>query len=164
MGNANSGRYPKLTPTERKRIIGLVADGMAAEAVAREVERSAPFVYRVIRDAGGVARRQDWDPSPARLSAAEREEIRSGLDAGDSFTTIATCLGRAPSTVSREVNANGGRDNYRGWRAHRQACERARRPKPAKLVRHPRLRAQVEAWLTEELWSPVQIAAMLRIE
>ena len=69
MGNANSGRYPKLTPEERKRIIGLVADGMRAEDVAREVARSARFVRRVIREAGGVARRLDWDPSPARLSA-----------------------------------------------------------------------------------------------
>ena len=164
MGNANSGRYPKLTPEERKRIIGLVADGMAPPDVAREVARSASFVQRVIREAGGVARRMDWDPSPARMSAAERESIRSGLDDGDSFRAIADRLGRAPSTVSREVNANGGREGYEGWRAHRRACELARRPKTAKLAGCPRLRAQVEAWLTEELWSPVQISVQLRIE
>ena len=108
MGNANSGRYPKLTPEDRKRIIGLVADGMRVADVAREVARSTGFVHRVVAGAGGVARRLDWDPSPARLSAAEREEIRSGLDAGESFRAIAARLGRAPSTVSREVNANGG--------------------------------------------------------
>ena len=164
MGNANSGRYPKLTAEERKRIIGLVADGMSARDVAREVARSATFVRRVMRDAGGVARRLDWDPSPARLSAQEREEIRSGLEAGDSFRVIAARLGRAPSTVSREVNANGGRGGYAGWRAHRRACELARRPKPAKLAACPRLRAQVEEWLEEELWSPVQISAQLRLE
>ncbi len=66
MGNANSGRYPRLTPEERKRIIALVADGMRAVDVAREVARSAGFVRRVIHDTGGVARRLDWDPSPAR--------------------------------------------------------------------------------------------------
>ena len=44
MGNANSGRYPKLTSEERRRIIGLVADGMRAVDVAREVRRSASFV------------------------------------------------------------------------------------------------------------------------
>jgi len=164
VGNANSGRYPKLTAEERKRIIGLVADGMSARDVAREVARSATFVRRVMRDAGGVARRLDWDPSPARLSAQEREEIRSGLEAGDSFRVIAARLGRAPSTVSREVNANGGRGGYAGWRAHRRACELARRPKPAKLAACPRLRAQVEEWLEEELWSPVQISAQLRLE
>ena len=85
MGNANSGRYPKLTPEDRKRIIGLVADGMRSADVAREVARSTGFVQQIVREAGGVARRLEWDPSPARLSAAEREEIRCGLDAGESF-------------------------------------------------------------------------------
>jgi IS30 family transposase len=164
VGNANSGRYPRLTSEERKRIIGLVADGTGAVEVAREVARSASFVHRVIRDAGGVARRLDWDPSPARLSAAEREDIRSRLDDGDSFRCIARRVGRAPSTISREVNANGGRRNYQGWRAHRRANDLARRPKIAKLAGCPRLRAQVETWLEEELWSPTQIAAQLRIE
>lgn len=164
MGNANSGRYPKLTPEERKRIIGLVAGGMRAVEVAREVARSTAFVHRVIRDAGGVARRLDWDPSPARLSAADREEIRSGLDDGDSIRCIARRLGRAASTVSREVNANGGRKAYQGWRAHRRASDLARRPKVAKLAGCPRLRAQVETWLEDELWSPAQIAAQLRID
>ena len=164
MGNANSGRYPRLTPEERKRIIALVADGMAAVDVAREVARSAGFVQRVVREAGGVARRLDWDPSPARLSAAEREEIRAGLEAGESFRVIARRLGRAPSTISREVGANGGRRRYRGWRAHRRASDLARRPKVAKLAGCPRLRAQVETWLEVELWSPVQISAQLRVE
>jgi IS30 family transposase len=164
VGNANSGRYPKLTPEERKRIIGLVADGMRAVDVAREVARSATFVRRVIRTAGGVARRLEWDPSAARLSAADREDIRSGLDDGDSFRAIGRRLDRAASTISREVNANGGRRDYRGWRAHRRASDLARRPKVAKLAGCPRLRAQVETWLEDELWSPTQIAAQLRID
>jgi len=164
VGNANSGGHPKLTPEERKRISVLVADGMSAKDVAREVSFSAGFVRRVIRAAGGVARRQDWDPSPARLSAAERETIRVGLDAGDSFRTIAAELGRAASTVCREVNANGGRAGYEGWRAHRRAARLARRPKVAKLARCARLRVQVETWLEEELLSPTQISALLRIE
>ena len=164
MGNANSGRYPKLTPEERKRIIGLVADGMSAADVAREVARSLSFVHKLLRAAGGVTRRQSWEPSPVRLSAGEREEIRAGLDAGHSFRAIARALGRAPSTVSREVNANGGRAEYRGWRAHLRAARQARRPKLAKLAACPRLRHQVETWLVEELWSPAQIAAQLRVE
>jgi hypothetical protein len=57
VGNANSGRYPKLTSEERKRIVGLVAEGMRPRDVAREVARSAGFVHPVIRDAGCVARR-----------------------------------------------------------------------------------------------------------
>ena len=164
MGNKNSGRWPRLTPEDRKRIIALSADGMRAVDVAREVERSAGFVHRVLKAAGGLTRYRSWDPSPARLSADEREGIRAGLDAGDSFRAIAARLGRSPSTVSREVGANGGRDRYAGWRAHRRAAELAARPKPAKLAACPRLRAQVEAWLEHELWSPVQISAQLRIE
>ena len=164
MGNANSGRYPKMLPAERKRIICLVADGMPARDVAREVSRSLGMVQRVMREVGGVARRQDWDPSPARLSAADREEIRAGLEAGESFAGIGRRLGRATSTVSREVNGNGGRVHYRGWRAHRAACDRARRPKVAKLAGCARLRAQVEEWLEDELWSPTQISEMLRVE
>jgi IS30 family transposase len=132
--------------------------------VAREIRRSKSMVGQVVREAGGVARRLDWDPSPARLSAGEREEIRSALEGGESFRAIAARLGRAPSTISREVGANGGRERYRGWRAHRRAAEAARRPKRAKLAGCPRLRAQVEQWLTEELWSPAQISAQLRIE
>ena len=103
VGNANSGRYPRLMPEERKRIIGLVADGMRAVDVAREVARSTSLVQRTIREVGGVARRLEWDPSPARLCAADREEIRSGLDGGESFAGIARRLGRATSTISREV-------------------------------------------------------------
>jgi IS30 family transposase len=164
MGTETRGRFPKLTPLERKRIIGLVADGMSAVDVAREVARSAGFIRKVVRQAGGVARRLEWDPSPARLSAAEREEIRRGLDGDESFTALARRLGRAPSTVSREVNANGGRRGYAGWRAHRRASDRARRPKVAKLAGCARLRAQVETWLVEELWSPTQISTQLRIE
>ncbi|HUY51512.1 MAG TPA: helix-turn-helix domain-containing protein [Streptosporangiaceae bacterium] len=93
-------------------------------------------------------------PVPGRLTLADREEITLGLHAGESLTVIAARLGRAVSTVSREVAANGGRPGYRAWRAHQRACQQARRPKTCKLAR-PRLAAQVTGWL-EEWWSPVQ--------
>jgi IS30 family transposase len=149
---------------ERQRVIGLIADGMTPREAAVVVTRSVEMVRRVMREAGGVARRHDWDPSPARLSAQEREEIRSGLDAGDSLAAIGRRLERATSTISRDVKANGGRDGYQGWAAHRAACERARRPKIAKLAGCERLRAQVEDWLENEQWSPTQISARLRVE
>jgi len=164
VGVENRGRFRKLTPEQRKRIIELIAGGMRAVDVAREVARSAGFIRKVVRQAGGVARRLEWDPSPTRLSAAEREEIRRGLDDDESFTAIARRLGRVTSTVSREVNANGGRRGYAGWRAHRRASDRARRPKVAKLAGCERLRVQVETWLVAELWSPTQISTQLRIE
>jgi IS30 family transposase len=94
------------------------------------------------------------------LSLREREEISRGLAAGESLRRIAVGLGRAPSTVCREVTANGGRRAYRAVLAERQARRRARRPKRAKLAMSPRLRRVVEAKL-ELLWSPQQISAWL---
>jgi IS30 family transposase len=92
----------------------------------------------------------------------DREEISLGLHAGEAFTVIAARLGKATSTVSREVAGNGGRGGYRAWRAHQRARERVRRPKAAKLA-CPRLAAQVTGWL-QEWWSPQEISARLRIE
>jgi IS30 family transposase len=65
--------------------------------------------------------------------------------------------------VTREVKRNGGRTQYRAWKAHRLAGERARRPKPLKLVDNPLLAAVVEQGL-EQCWSPQQIAGRLRME
>ena len=65
-----------------------------------------------------------------------------------------------PSTVSREVAANGGRRRYRACRADRAAVGRMIRPKRSKLVACPRLRAVVEAKL-ELRWSPQQISGWL---
>jgi len=83
-----------------------------------------------------------WDPSPERLSLADREEIRVGLERGESYTGIAAGLGRSVSTVSREVTANRGRVDYRAAKAHQRAREQSRRPKAAKLS-CPRLTAEV---------------------
>jgi IS30 family transposase len=81
---------------------------------------------------------------------AEREEISRGVAAGQSCRHIAERLGRAPSTVSRELARNGGRYHYRAQAAGAAAFRRAQRPKPAKLVLEPRLRVVVEAKLA---WS-----------
>jgi transposase, IS30 family len=108
----------------------------------------------------GEGRPFGWSPGPGRLRVEEREEIMVGLVRGESVSMIARHLGRAVSTVSREVNANGGRDGYRTWAAHVRAREQARRPKDTKLASCPRLRAQVSEWL-EEWWSPEEIARRL---
>jgi IS30 family transposase len=81
---------------------------------------------------------------------------------GESFSAIAARLGRSVSTISREVEANGGCRHYRGVRAHVRAYERARRPKAAKLD-HPPLCQLVTEWLIE-YWSPDEIAQQLRRE
>jgi IS30 family transposase len=116
-------------------------------------------VRRVARGVVGV---QEWLPGPGRLTLEDREEISRGLLGGETFSAMARRLGRVVSTVSREVAANGGREEYRAWRAHRRARERTRRPKPTKLAR-PELASLVEAWLLE-WWSPEEIARRLRME
>jgi transposase, IS30 family len=87
-------------------------------------------------------------------------EIRLGLERGWSLRRIGAELGRAASTISREVAAGGGREGYRPVAAHWRAWRAARRPKPRKLA-DPALAAAVTAWL-EQLWSPQQIAGWLR--
>jgi IS30 family transposase len=113
------------------------------------------YVHK-LRRASPVERRR----SPLRLSLTEREEISRGVAGGESFRTIAGRLGRAPSTISRQVAVNGGRRRYRACRAASDALARARRPQAAKLAACERLGAVVEAKL-DKRWSPPQIAGWL---
>jgi IS30 family transposase len=149
-----------LTQAERLAIRRRAATGESLRQVAAAVGRTPWTVWHVLDQAGGLAPRVR-PRSPLRLSEAEREEISRGLRAGESLRTIARRLGRAPSTISREVAGNGGRGRYRGWRAERRAWRRSRRPRMAKLARSPALRQLVERRLVER-WSPEQIARRLR--
>lgn len=97
------------------------------------------------------------------LTPAEREEIFRGLVTGQSLRSIALRLGRAPSTVSREVRRNGGCDLYSAGAADKAAWERALRPKVCKLVRHRALAGLVAGKLKLQ-WSPDEIAGWLRRE
>jgi IS30 family transposase len=98
--------------------------------------------------------------SPLRFSLTEREEISRGLAGGCSLRSIASGLGRAPSSVSREVARNGGRRRYRACRAEHDARKRAYRPKPSKLARCGRLRRVVASKLEAD-WSPERISGWL---
>jgi DNA-binding CsgD family transcriptional regulator len=133
--------------------------GESLRLIARRLGKWGPSVRAFVLQSGGVQ-----CPLPRRaaraLLLAEREEISRGLAAGHSCRVIAQRLGRAPSTVSREVARNGGRCRYRAQPADGTADRRARRPKPAKLALQPRLRAVVEDKLAL-LWSPQQIAGWL---
>jgi IS30 family transposase len=108
-----------------------------------------------------LVRQDRWVPGPGRLTLADREEITLGVHAGESFTAIAARLGKATSTVSREVAANGGRPSTgRGGRTSAPGSgpggqDPEAGPGP--------LAAQVSGWLAE-WWPPVQISARLRIE
>jgi IS30 family transposase len=161
---ARGKKQPPLSRAERERIRSLAARGLTQRQISAEVGRSVGIVGQVVRRErrGWRVQLVEWDPGPGRLTLDEREAIAVGLGRGETFSAIAAGLGRAISTISREVGANGGREQYRAARAHRRAFERARRPKPVKLA-CPRLASQVSEWLAE-LWSPEEIARRLRIE
>src|SRR4051794_14965550 len=152
-----------LTMEQRQLARRLHAKGLSLREIGRQVGCSHEVVRTVVRrESKRPVRSQPWQPGPGRLSLADREEISLGIRAGHSFTVVAAGLGKAVSTISREVARNGGRTGYRAWRAHQRAHERARRPKTPKLSR-PRLATQVTTWL-KEWWSPQEISGRLRIE
>ena len=154
---------PHLTVEQRQLALRLKARGLSLREIGPQVGCSHQGVALIVRSASRrPVRHHGWVPGPGRLTLADREEITLGLHAGESFTVIAARLGKAVSTVSREVAANGGRGAYRAWRAQQRAQEQARRPKTPKLA-CPRLAIQVATWL-EEWWSPQQIARRLRTE
>ena len=135
--------------------------GHAAKPTARALGLSTGGVRAYLVRCGGIRPAPRRRP-PGRLSLGEREEISRGLAAGLSLRAIAAGLGRAPSTISREVAAHGGRDRYRAAPADQLAWSRARRPQPCKLATHPALRAMVAEKLQHEQWSPQQIAGWLK--
>jgi len=141
---------------------GMWRGGESLRTMERALAVSLPRIQRFLRQTGGIR------PGPQRrreghLAAGEREEISRGIAAGLSGRVIAGRLGRSPSTVSREIDRNGGRDAYRAVDADAAAYGRARRPKPSKLATDPVLRERVAAKLGED-WSPQQIAARLRLQ
>ena len=148
-----------LTVQEKAELWRSYRAGNSLRSISRALGRSMEVLRRLVASTGGrpplVPRR-----SRLRLSLAEREEISRGVVAGDSCWLIAGRLRRAPSTVSREISRNGGRQRYRAYRAEQAAWGRARRPKPAKLMSCPQLRQVVEAKLASR-WSPQQIAGWL---
>jgi transposase, IS30 family len=151
--------WRRFSEEERQTIWDMREAGVPVKRIARHLGRQNVSLRKFIADAGGK-RPTPRQRSELRLSLEEREEISRGLAAGDSIRTIAESLGRSPSTVCREVNANGGRRKYRALVADRAACRRALRPKRAKLAQCRRLRRVVERKL-EAKWSPQQISAWL---
>ncbi len=150
-----------LSVEAKARIAELWAAGAPAWKIREEAGVSRHAVLRQVRRL-----RTPKTLAPARselrLSLVEREEISRGLAAGESLRSIARRVGRAPSTISREVNRNGGRVRYRACPADRAFGRRCKRPKPVKLASCERLRLVVEDRL-EQRWSPEQIAGWLRV-
>ena len=154
------GGYRRLSPADEDEIWERLRAGHAAKPTARALGWSTSGVRGYLVRCGGI-RPAPRRRSPGRLSVTEREEISRGLAAGLSLRSIAAGLGRAPSTISREVAAHGGRGRYRAAPADQQAWARARRRKACKLATHPELRDIVGEQLKQK-WSPQQIAGWLK--
>lgn len=151
--------HKKLSTEEQAQIWALHGQGKSDRVIGEAIGRPEETVRRCLMRRGGfapLARRR----SERTLSLAEREEISRGLCAHRSLRGIAAELGRAPSSISREIRRHGGRAEYRALQADAQAWHRARRPKRCLLSRHPRLCAAVSAKLRRD-WSPQQIARWL---
>ena len=155
-----SRRYKRLSPLDIETVWAHWARGETVVQISSALGCHSMTVSAVIERTGGLR------PTPryraARtLTLAEREEISRGLAAGDAIRVMARRLGRAPSTISREIHRHGGADTYRASVADAAAWRRAQRPKRCRLVVHRALRGAVERQLRAD-WSPQQIAVWLR--
>ena len=134
--------------------------GDSMRVIAGLFERGHSSVQRILSEAGGIRPRQR-SRSRLALTLSEREEISRGVVSGQSIRCIAMLLRRAPSTVSREINRNGGRRDYRASKAEQAAWDRAHRRKICKLAKNRALAYIVAKKLTQR-WSPEQIAGWLK--
>ncbi len=150
----------RFTAAESAEIWDLWQKGEGLKSIGRVFGKNSSSIFNHLKPSGGI-RPPPRQRSRLALTLAEREEISRGLVAGCSIRSMASFLGRAVSTVSREINRNGGGRRYRAATADKRAWDRSLRPKACKLVRYPRLR-QVVASKLRRNWSPEQIAGWLK--
>jgi len=152
-------RWQRLSVPELRQLWDLWKTGSSAVAISEQLAVAVATVYDIVHRRGGIA-----PPERTRalrtLTLAEREEISRGLGGGESVRSLARRLGRAPSTISREIHRHGGTTKYRATAADARAWQRARRPKRCRLATHRRLRQVVLQKLGAD-WSPQQIAQWL---
>lgn len=137
-------------------------NGQSLREIGAAIGRDSGTVHWHIKQRGGIQPRARVR-SQRHLSLADREEISRGLVAGRSLRSIALALGRPASTISREVQRNGGAQVYRAASADQCAWSKAARPKTWRLACNEPLRQAV----TEKLqldWAPQQIAGWLKRE
>ena len=134
--------------------------GDSLHAIARLFDRGHSSVQRILGETGGI-RPPQRKRSRLALTVSEREEISRGVVTGQSIRSIASTLGRSPSTISRELRRNGGRRHYRANVADEAAWSRSHRPKTCKLA-HNRALAGIVAKKLQLQWSPRQIAGWLK--
>ena len=158
MSNRKRRHY---TETEKTEMWDRWRKGESLSEIGRAFGTQGHSSIQGIFSKSGGIRPAERRRSARSLSLSEREEISRGLVAGRTFGSIASDLGRAPSTISREIRRNRGRRHYRAHEADEAAWERAKRPKTCKLVQN-RLMAREVARKLRDLWSPEQIAGWLK--
>ncbi len=156
---AQMGR-PGLTARQKAELWHRWKHGESLSDIGRALGKPAGSVFGVLKQHGGIYA-PPRSRSPLALTQVEREEISRGMAAAHSLRRIAAQLGRAPSTVSREIARHGGRSQYRAADAEAAAWERARRPKRCRLAQHRRLQHIVAKKLRLD-WSPEQISGWLK--
>ncbi len=134
--------------------------GESLQQIAQLFDRNHPSIERILAESGGI-RPAQRHRSRLSLTLAEREEISRAVVAGQTIRSIATSLGRAPSTISREIKRNGGQECYRASIADEAAWNRTLRPKTCKLAENRAL-AHIVADKLQWQWSPEQIAGWLK--
>lgn len=149
------------TQEERDYVFSLWKQGNGFSDIGKVIGAKPGSVFTILRDHGGI-QPPPRNRSALHLTIEEREEVRAGLSAKKSFREIARDLGRSPSTISREVNKNGGRRWYKAHQADRRAWRQARRPKMCQLQENPKLKALVVSKLQLK-WSPEQISQWLKV-
>ncbi|MDR4469652.1 MAG: IS30 family transposase [Nitrospira sp.] len=151
---------PGLSAAQKADLWQRWKQGQSLSEIGRALGKHAGSIHGVVSSNGGFIptgrRRAHW-----ALTLAEREEISRGLAAARSIRHIAASLGRAPSTVSREIIRCGGAHAYRAAEADAQTWARTRRPKACRLASSPTLQRIVASKLLLE-WSPEQIAGWLK--
>jgi DNA-binding CsgD family transcriptional regulator len=147
-GTRWGGRAPAGRREHRVRFWQAIARGASSEKAAVEAGVLPNIGVRWFRKGGGMSPLSFAPPSGRYLSFTEREEIAVLLVGGFGVREIARRLGRAPSTISRELQRNAAigrsRVEYRASTAQRHAERRAQRPKAAKLAVNPELRSYVQ--------------------
>jgi IS30 family transposase len=154
-------RRPRLSPQQKAELWARWKRGESLSEIARALARDPTTIFQLVAHHGGLPPRPRTRATRA-LSLTDREEIACAVAAGASLRAIGRRLGRAASTISREVSRHGGRAHYRATRADAAAWQAARRPKRCCLARRPALRRVVAEKLAAN-WSPEQIAGWLKV-
>jgi len=151
---------PGLTDAQKTELWDRWQRGEFQSEIARVLGKFPASIFGVLRLHGGI-RPATRRRSRLALTLGDRECISRGLAADRSLRDIARELGRAPSTISREVSRHGGRRRYRATLADEVAWDDAKRPKPCLLAQNTSLRDTVALKLAHD-WSPQQVAGWLK--